>query len=123
VSETVQRVDSFGIDDALVERVELERIADAVEFRHYGPDLVMDEQRPATPEETAAHEQWETSQNIDELRAQAEKAIAKNKNYAQLDPPTAAQQTKQIEELTKQMNGVIRQVIGFYDDIDASEVS
>jgi hypothetical protein len=117
MSETIQRIDSFGIDDALIERVELERIAGVVEFRHYDADLVLDEQRPATPEETAAHESWETSQNIEELRAQGEKALAKNKTFLDLDPPTNAQNGAQIEALTKQMNGLIRQVLQQWDDI------
>ena len=120
MSETVQRIESYDAD-GLVEAVELERLADTtVEYRHFDGAGVMDEQRPATPEETAAHVTWETSQNVDELRAQGEKAIAKNKNYAQLDPPTAAQQTKQIEELTKQVNGLIRQALAYYDDIEDS---
>jgi hypothetical protein len=122
VSETVQRVDSFGIDDALIERVELERIAEVVEFRHYGPDLVMDEQRPGTAEETAAHESWEQSQNIEELRAQGEKALGKNATFLALDPPTNAQMAAQIEALTKQMNGLIRQLLQQWDDISDSIV-
>jgi hypothetical protein len=120
MSETIQRIDSFGIDDALIERVELERIAEVVEYRHYDAALVMDEQRPATPEETAAHEQWETGQNIEELRAQGEKALAKNKTFLDLDPPTNAQNGAQIEALTKQMNGLIRQLLGQWDDISDS---
>ena len=107
----------------VIRREELERLADTtVEFRAFDGTDALIEQRPATPQEVATYEQAEMNATIAELRAQAEKAIAKNKNYAQLDPPTAAQQTKQIEELTKQMNGVIRQVIGFYDDIDAAEL-
>jgi hypothetical protein len=117
VSETIQRIESYGIDDALVARVELERIADVVEYRHYGPDLVMDEQRSATPEETAAHEHWEYSQNVAELRAQGQKALDKNKAFLALDPPTNAQNGAQIEALTKQMNGLIRQVLQQWDDI------
>jgi hypothetical protein len=119
VSETIQRTESYG-PDGLVEAVELERIADVVEYRHYGPDNVLDEQRPATPEETVLHEQWEYSQNIEELRAQASKALDKNKTFLALDPPTNAQMAAQIEALTKQMNGLIRQALQSFDDISDS---
>lgn len=119
MAETIQRIDSYEGDD-FAERVELERIADVVEYRHFDADLVLDETRPATPEETAAHESWETSQNIGELRKQAEKAIDKNKAYAAIEAPTSAQVTKQVEELTKQMNGLIRQALQMFDDISDS---
>ena len=119
MSETIQRTESYG-PDGLVEAVELERIADAVEYRHYDLMNALDEQRPATPEETAAHEQWEMSQNIEELRAQGEKALTKNKTFLDLDPPTNAQIAAQVEALTKQMNGLIRQVLQQWDDISDS---
>ena len=114
----IQVQESYAIDGSLVERQELERIADVVQYRRLDGDLVLVEERPATPQEVAAFEAWEHGQNVQELRRQGEKALDKNKAYAQLDPPTAAQQTKQIEELTKQMNGLIRQVLGLFDDID-----
>ena len=72
MSETIQRTESYG-PDGLVEAVELERLADTtVEYRHFDATGALDEQRPATPEETAQHEQWEQGQNIAELRKQAQ---------------------------------------------------
>jgi Ni/Co efflux regulator RcnB len=115
----IQVHDVYAIDGSLTEREELERLADTtVEYRRFDGDLALLEQRPATPQEVAAYEAWEHGQNYEELRRQGQKALDKNKAYAELDPPTAAQQTKQIEELTKQMNGLIRQVLGLFDDIE-----
>jgi hypothetical protein len=114
----IQVHDSHAIDGSLTEREELERIADAVEYRRFDGDLVLLEQRPATPQEAAAYEAWERGQNAAELRAQAQKALDKNKTFLALDPPTNAQMAAQIEALTKQMNGLIRQVIGAWDDIE-----
>lgn len=113
---TISVTETYG-DAGLVERVETERIEDVVEYRHYDGALVLDEQRPATPAETAAHEQFEQGQNVAELRAQGEKALGKNKTFLDLDPPTNAQMAAQIEALTKQMNGLIRQVLEQWDDI------
>lgn len=114
----IQRIETYG-PAGLVEAVELERIDEAVEYRHYeGP--VLDEQRPATPEEAAAHEGWEYTQNIEELRAQGAQALEKNKAFLALDPPTNAQNGAQIEALTKQMNGLIRQLLRSFDDISDS---
>ena len=121
MSETIQRVDRFG-DAGLIERVELERIADVVEYRHYDAELVLDEQRPAMPEEVAAHETWEHSQDVEELRAQATKALDKNKAFLALDPPTNAQIAAQVEALTKQVNGLIRQILQLFDDISDTEL-
>jgi len=117
--ETVRAVETYG-SDGLTDRVETERIADVVEYRHYDAAGTLDEQRPATPDETAQHEAWEQSQNIDELRAQGEKALTKNKTFLDLDPPTNAQMAAQIEALTKQMNGLIRQLLQQWDDISDS---
>jgi hypothetical protein len=120
MAETIQRIDSFDAEGALVERVELERIAGVVEYRHYSAAGPPDEQRPATPEETAAHEAWETGQNIDEVRRQASASLERNKDFLALDPPTNAQNIAQIEALTKQVNGLIRTLLDQFDDIEDS---
>ena len=114
----IQINDSYAIDGSLEQREELERIGEAVESRLFDGALVLLEQRPATPQETAAFEAWEHGQNAAELRVQAQKALDKNKTFLALDPPTNAQNGAQIEALTKQMNGLIRQVIGAWDDLD-----
>jgi uncharacterized coiled-coil DUF342 family protein len=109
-------------DGNVIRREELERLADTtVEFRAYDGADVLIEQRPATAQEVATYEQAETNATIAELRDQAAKALDKNKTFLALDPPTNAQMAQQIEALTKQMNGVIRQVIQQWDDIDDSE--
>ena len=84
-----------------------------------GADVLI-EQRPATAQEVATYEQAETNATIAELRDQATKALDKNKTFLALDPPNNAQMAAQIEALTKQMNGLIRQVIGPWDDINDS---
>jgi hypothetical protein len=115
----IQIHDVYAIDGSLEEREELERLADTtVEYRLFDGDLVLVEQRPATPQEVAAYEAWEHGQNAAELRAQAQKALDKNKTFLALDPPSNAQIAAQVEALTKQMNGLIRQVIGAWDDIE-----
>jgi hypothetical protein len=120
---TIQAQAVYDLDGNLVEREELERLADTtVEYRRYDGADVLLEQRPATPQETASYEAWETTQTIAELRDQATKALDKNKTFLALDPPTNAQMAQQIEALTKQMNGLIRQVLEQWDDIDDSEL-
>jgi hypothetical protein len=108
-------------DGNVIRREELERLADAtVEFRAYDGADVLIEQRPATPQEVATYEQAETDATIAELRAQGEKALGKNADFLALDPPTNAQIAAQVEALTKQMNGLIRQVLQEWDDISDS---
>jgi hypothetical protein len=114
---TIQVREGYA-DGALVEREELERIAEVVQYRRFDGELVLVEERPATAEEVTGHEAWEKQQNVQELRAQGEKALEKNKAFAALDPPTNAQNAAQIEALTKQMNGLIRQILGHWDDIE-----
>jgi uncharacterized coiled-coil DUF342 family protein len=110
-------------DGNVIRREELERLADTtVEFRAFDGADVLIEQRPATPQEIATYEQAETNATIAELRDQATKALDKNKTFLALDPPTNAQMAQQIEALTKQMNGLIRQVLQQWDDISDSEL-
>jgi hypothetical protein len=118
-AQTIQRADTYA-ESVLVAREELERVAEVVEYRRYDGTLALLEQRPATPDETASHERWERQAAKEELRAQGEKALGKNKTFLDLDPPTNAQNGAQIEALTKQMNGLIRQVLQLFDDIDDS---
>jgi hypothetical protein len=110
-------------DGNVIRREELERLADTtVEFRAYdGADELL-EQRPATPQEIATYEQAETNATIAELRAQGEKALGKNADFLALDPPTNPQIAAQVEALTKQMNGLIRQVLQQWDDISDSVI-
>ena len=122
MAETIQRRESFDAAGALIEREELERIAGTVEYRHFGPDGELDEQRPATPEETAHHEAWEQGQDVEELREKAKHEVQQNKQFLALDPPTNAQNAQQIQNLTRQSSAMIRQVIGFYDDLDPAEL-
>ena len=122
MAETIQRRESFDVEGALIEREELELISGAVEYRHWNAERVLDEQRPATPEETAYHEAWLAGQDVEELQAKIRLEIDQNKQFLALDPPTNAQNAQQIQNLTRQSNGVMRQLIGFYDDIDGSEL-
>lgn len=50
--------------------------------------------------------------NRESIQAQARTALAANKTYANLAPPTAAQTTAQVKALSRQMNGVIRLLLG-----------
>jgi hypothetical protein len=119
--ETIRRIEEYG-PDGIVAATETERIAGAVEYRHYDAAGSLDEQRPATADETAQHAAWEQSQEIDELRAKIRLEIDQNKQFLALDPPTNAQNAQQIQNLTRQSSGVMRQLIGFYDDLDAAEL-
>jgi hypothetical protein len=113
---TIQRKDTHDTD-GLVSREELEDVAGVVQYRRFDGDLVLVEERPATPEETVAYREWQKVANAEELRAQGEKALGKNQTFLALDPPTNAQIAAQVEALTKQMNGLIRQILHQWDDI------
>jgi hypothetical protein len=115
--QTIQRTDTYG-PDGLISREEVERLAaETVEYRRFDSTHALVERRPATPDEIAQFEAWEMSQNVDAVREEAKKALDKNKQFLALDPPTNPQNAQQIENLTRQMNGLIRQAYQYFDDI------
>lgn len=56
--------------------------------------------------------------NEEELRRLAEVALVNNRTYLAIPTPTQAQAAAQIAVLTRQSNGVIRQLLGFLDGTD-----
>ena len=56
--------------------------------------------------------------NADTLRSQALDALAANRTYIAIASPSAAQNTAQAKALTRQMNGVIRLLLGRLDGTD-----
>lgn len=57
-------------------------------------------------------------QNRTTIETQAAAALAGNKTYAALATPTAAQTTAQVKALSRQVNGVIRLLLGQLDATD-----
>ncbi len=60
----------------------------------------------------------EVDATADELHDRARQALQSNRDYLALSSPTAAQSREQVERLTRQVQGLIRLVIGQLDDVD-----
>lgn len=56
--------------------------------------------------------------NDETIRQQALDALTTNRTYIARQSPTAAQNTAQIQALTRQVNGLIRLVLGRLDATD-----
>jgi hypothetical protein len=56
--------------------------------------------------------------NDETIRQQALDALTANRTYIARQSPTAAQNTAQIQALTRQVNGLIRLVLGRFDGTD-----
>lgn len=56
--------------------------------------------------------------NADTIRARAVQALADNRTYIAIASPSAAQSTAQVKALTKQVDGLIRLVLGVFDATD-----
>ncbi len=77
------------------------------------------EQRPLTTDEAAALAAQDTAQtastNHVSLRDKASQALAANSTYLALVTPTVAQNTAQVQRLTRENNALIRLMIGALD--------
>ena len=73
-----------------------------------------------SPAEVAAVKRRMRSRNVNEetLRARAEQALVDNRTYLLLAPPSQSQAAQQITALTRQNNGIIRQLLGLLDGTD-----
>jgi hypothetical protein len=73
-----------------------------------------------TPAEVLAVQQRMESRNANEetLRSQALTALQSNRDFIDLAPPTNAQVVAQVKALSRQNNGIIRQLLGFLDGTD-----
>lgn len=80
------------------------------------------ERRALTAEEAAPLAAQEADNvrttNGDSLRAQASGALAANRSYIALASPTATDTTKQVKALSRQMNALIRLLLGQLDGTD-----
>lgn len=56
-------------------------------------------------------------QNVNTLASRAQAALTNNQTYLALSSPTTAQNTAQIKALTRQMDGVIRLLLGLFDSV------
>ncbi len=56
--------------------------------------------------------------NVDTIMASARSALAANRTYVALASPTTAQTTAQVKQLSRQMNGLIRVLLGAFDGTD-----
>ena len=56
--------------------------------------------------------------NEEELRRLAEVALTNNRTYLAIPTPTQAQAGAQVAALTRQNNGIIRQLLGLLDGTD-----
>lgn len=71
------------------------------------------------PQQDAVRRRMESrNANEETIRHRAEQALAANRNYLGLNPPTQAQIVQQVERLTRQNVGIIRQILGLLDGTD-----
>jgi hypothetical protein len=56
--------------------------------------------------------------NEETIRDRAAQALATNRTYIALANPTTAQNTAQVKALSRQMNGVVRLLLGLLDGTD-----
>lgn len=56
--------------------------------------------------------------NEGQIRAQAANALATNRDFIALSPPTNAQVVAQVKALSRQNNGIIRLLLGALDATD-----
>lgn len=56
--------------------------------------------------------------NARSLFSAADQALTNNRTFLALSSPTAAQNAAQVKALTRQMNGVIRLLLGRFDGTD-----
>jgi hypothetical protein len=84
-------------------------------------DGALVERRPATEREQVALPRVpldRSDEYASKLREQALAAHAANRTFVALNSPTNAQNAAQIKALTRQMNGVIRLLLGQLDGTD-----
>lgn len=110
-------------DGALRERWEIARAGRGVRFRRWDGAGTQVEDRDATPEEIAALAAHELEQNGDAIREQARAALAQNRAFvAAAKPVTATAQASQAYDQAKQqarqLNGLIRLLLGALDAAD-----
>lgn len=75
--------------------------------------------RAMTVEEVAARDaELQKPINLATLRSQAETALESNRTFLALASPSNAQTLAQVKSLTRQMNAVIRLVVGKLDGTD-----
>jgi predicted ATPase len=73
-----------------------------------------------TPAQVEAVKRRMASRNANEetLQEQAFQALQNNRDFLAIGTPTNAQVLTQVKALTRQNNGIIRQLLGFLDGID-----
>jgi hypothetical protein len=67
---------------------------------------------------TVTYETTVEQDNDETIRQQAANALVNNRTYVALTSPTAAQTTAQVKALSRQNNGLIRQLLGLLDGTD-----
>lgn len=91
-------------------------------YREFSADGSVTKQRALTSDETAQLAAQDTADaqanNSVTLRQQAAAALAGNRTYVALASPTNAQTTAQVKALSRQVNGVIRLLLGQFDGTD-----
>jgi len=88
----------------------------------WGPDGVLQVNFASdlTALEVAAVQRRMASRNANEetLQEQAIQALQNNRDFLAIGTPTNAQVLAQVRALTRQNNGIIRQLLGFLDGTD-----
>lgn len=68
--------------------------------------------------EAVARRMQSLNSHEEELRRRAEQALVANRTYLTLAPPAQSQVVQQVERLTRQNIGIIRQLLGLLDGTD-----
>lgn len=117
----IQRFDNHGANGALLSRTEVERVTGTVVVRTYNGSLVLQNTRNATAVEAARFTDWETADttetNTADIRTKAATALTNNAAFLAIATPTAAQNAAQAKALTRQVNGLIRLLLGQLADV------